>query len=60
MVQKLKAHWSPGEEGAKKNLKNFLENGLRDYQSGRDYPSLNCTSKLSPHLHFGEISRVKF
>lgn len=54
--KKLKAHWSPGEEGAKKNLKNFLENGLRDYQSGRDYPSLNCTSKLSPHLHFGEIS----
>ncbi|MEI6531356.1 MAG: FAD-binding domain-containing protein, partial [Chlamydiota bacterium] len=22
----------------------------------RDFPSLECTSKLSPHLHFGEIS----
>lgn len=54
--EKLDCHWSPGEEGAHMSLENFIENGLCDYQKGRDYPSLSSTSKLSPHLHFGEIS----
>src|SRR3546814_6159171 len=29
---------------------------LGDYKSRRDFPSLPATSRLSPHLHFGEIS----
>lgn len=57
--KKLENHWTPGEKGAKTNLENFLNNGLKDYQKGRDYPALNCTSNLSPHLHFGEISPVQ-
>lgn len=48
--------WEPGENGAKKRLKNFLKIGLKDYKINRDFPSIEATSKLSPHLRFGEIS----
>ncbi len=49
-------HWIVGEEGAKKKLAYFIKNELSGYKAGRDYPNLEQTSKLSPHLHFGEIS----
>jgi len=49
-------HWQPGEEGAQKKLEAFIENGLQGYKGARDFPALDATSKLSPHLHFGEIS----
>lgn len=48
--------WLPGEEGAQRSLKIFLEDGMSHYKDGRDFPALNTISKLSPHLHFGEIS----
>ncbi len=48
--------WQPGEAGARQQLESFLENGLADYDKGRDRPDLRCVSRLSPHLHFGEIS----
>ena len=48
-------HWRPGERGAKVLLRGFLERGLGSYRSGRDRPDGRCTSRLSPHLHFGEI-----
>jgi len=47
--------WEPGEKGAEKNLKVFLENSIRTYETERDLPSQTRTSRLSPHLHFGEI-----
>lgn len=47
--------WTPGEEGASKRLNHFLEHGLADYNR-RDFPALNTTSHLSPHLHVGELS----
>jgi deoxyribodipyrimidine photo-lyase len=49
-------HWTPGEIGAVKKLREFLQNGLDHYQEGRDFPAKDSISKLSPHLHFGEIS----
>ena len=49
-------HWRPGEAGAQQALHHFLDNGLSCYKSGRDFPAQNAISKLSPHLHFGEIS----
>ncbi len=49
-------HWIVGEEEAKKKVAYFIKNELSGYKVGRDYPSLEQTSKLSPHLHFGEIS----
>ncbi len=49
-------NWQPGEAGAKKNLKTLLATTLSDYHTARDLPSVQGTSRLSPHLAFGEIS----
>ncbi len=51
-------HWTPGETGARQRLTAFLETGLSGYASKRDRPDLIHTSRLSPHLRFGEISPV--
>ena len=34
----------------------FRDNGLNGYKEGRNFPSQDNVSVLSPHLHFGEIS----
>jgi len=47
--------WTPGEDGARMALHDFLPL-LEDYDRDRDRPSIDGTSRLSPHLHFGEIS----
>jgi deoxyribodipyrimidine photo-lyase len=36
-------------------LNRFLEEGLSEYELARDRPDYRGTSRLSPHLHFGEI-----
>ncbi len=48
--------WSPGEEGARSRLAEFLKDGLEGYGDLRNRPDLPNVSRLSPHLHFGEIS----
>jgi hypothetical protein len=48
--------WQPGESGAKRQLQRFLVEALAEYPVNRDRPGLMGTSRLSPHLHFGEIS----
>lgn len=48
-------HWSPGEAGARKRLSVFLDRALDRYADGRDRPDQDNTSRLSPHLHWGEI-----
>ena len=48
--------WQPGEAGAANALRQFLDRRLANYQQGRDIPGEAGTSRLSPHLHFGEIS----
>ena len=55
-VSGFRSAWQPGEEGAQKTLFRFLDNALKNYPGQRDYPAVNGTSRLSPHLHFGEIS----
>jgi deoxyribodipyrimidine photo-lyase len=52
----LRAAWQPGSAGAKAELQRFLRHGLLTYAEGRNRPDLVGTSRLSPHLHFGEIS----
>ena len=47
--------WTPGEAGAHARFDAFLEEGLMTYASARDWPAQPGTSRLSPHLHFGEI-----
>ena len=48
--------WTPGEEGALARLDAFFENGIEGYGELRNRPDLENVSRLSPHLHFGEIS----
>ncbi len=52
-------HWQPGEDGAWDALHEFCEQSLIDYPDARDRPALQGTSRLSAHLHFGEISPVR-
>ena len=49
-------HWQPGEAGAQKRLAEFLAGGLKGYADGRDRPDQSFTSRLSAHLHWGEVS----
>lgn len=48
--------WKPGEAGARQALELFIEERLETYVDRRDELALDATSRLSPHLHFGEIS----
>jgi len=50
------AIWKPGEAGAGAALERFLEEQFLGYPVKRDRPAENGSSRLSPHLHFGEIS----
>ena len=48
--------WEVGEEAASNKMRQFINDGLKQYKKGRDFPAMNAVSRLSPHLHFGEIS----
>ncbi len=51
----LRAQWVPGEAGATARIDAFV--GRADaYAERRNLPSVDGTSSLSPHLHFGEVS----
>ncbi len=49
-------HWQPGEAGAISQLDAFVAQGLAQYRTLRDRPDRANVSRLSPHLHWGEIS----
>ena len=55
-ASKFKDHWEPGEKGARKALSLFIDNAIDKYKVDRNIPGKVGTSKLSPYLHFGEIS----
>ena len=48
--------WDIGEKAANLKVIDFIENRLHDYKDGRNFPSKKNVSRLSPHLHFGEVS----
>lgn len=52
----LIAHWNIGEAGALQQMDWFLDSGIGGYAVGRDVPSKKNVSRLSPYLHFGELS----
>lgn len=52
----LRAEWTPGEAGAQARLTAFLAGPIEQYDQVRDFPSSSGTSRLAPHIHFGEIS----
>jgi len=49
------ADWQPGEAGAAARLKEFARRAAR-YDDTRNLPSVEGTSRLSPHLALGEVS----
>ncbi len=52
----LREMWEPGEAGARKLLERFAGGPVDRYATDRNRPDIPGTSRLSPHLHFGEIS----
>ncbi|MEZ5100390.1 MAG: deoxyribodipyrimidine photo-lyase [Thermoleophilia bacterium] len=51
----LRATWTPGEAGAHVRLARVLDGILDGYRARRDRPDVDGTTRLSPHLHHGEI-----
>ncbi|WP_010186964.1 cryptochrome/photolyase family protein [Sphingomonas sp. PAMC 26605] len=50
--------WTPGEDAAHKRLNAFRDQAAR-YDETRNLPSIDGSSRLSPHLHFGELSAAQ-
>ena len=48
--------WRVGEDQAEKIMKNFFLEGIKDYSDGRNFPKKRNVSRLSPFLHWGQIS----
>ena len=55
----MKSTWRVGEAAAVAALERFLGADIDRYDEARDCPSTDGTSRLSPHLHHGEISPVE-
>lgn len=55
-AQKMESFWTVSEQGAVKQLEQFLEEGIHHYAEGRDIPAKPYTSQLSPYLKHGLIS----
>lgn len=54
--KKFEPFWTMGEAGAQLRFQLFIDEGLSQYKDGRNLPSKPYVSRLSAHLHFGEIS----
>ena len=54
--QSMIKDWKIGEQGARESLNEFLKEGISTYKSGRNIPFQKSVSRLSPRLHFGELS----
>ncbi|GGA05059.1 deoxyribodipyrimidine photo-lyase [Blastomonas marina] len=54
----LRDFWEVGEDAAHARLEWWVDE-VADYDEGRNLPSQDITSRLSPHLHWGEISPVQ-
>ena len=52
----IRKAWSVGEDAAHDRLQQFIDRRLEGYKKARDFPAMGSTSRLSPHLHFGELS----
>lgn len=54
--QSIRDAWKPGEQMAEQRLNRFIEDVIQNYETSRNIPAVDGTSRLSPHLHFGEIT----
>ncbi|MFK8029741.1 MAG: deoxyribodipyrimidine photo-lyase [Gammaproteobacteria bacterium] len=48
--------WQPNEEAAHEALQQFLESSVGRYRDARNLPAKKGTSRLSPYLHYGQVS----
>ncbi len=48
--------WNISSLGAKEKIKEFLNNGIKNYREGRNYPAKKIVSRLSPFIHWGLVS----
>jgi deoxyribodipyrimidine photo-lyase len=51
--------FTAGEAAAKQKLQAFIETGLDAYADGRNDPSKDAQSDLSPYLHYGQLSALR-
>ena len=52
----MNARWDISEAAAHTRLDEFVMDDLQDYREGRNFPNKPNVSRLSPYLHFGQIS----
>jgi deoxyribodipyrimidine photo-lyase len=50
------SRWQGGNKAARRLLNEFVKHGLQNYLRDRNHPECEGTSRLSPYLHFGQIS----
>jgi len=55
-ASEIRASFTPGEEGALTRAQEFAWDAVDGYARARDRPAESGVSRLSPHLHFGELS----
>ena len=55
-AREMRDYWTPGEQGARDRLQEFIGEALASYKKERDRPDIDGTSRISPYLAFGEIS----
>jgi deoxyribodipyrimidine photo-lyase len=52
-------HWKAGSAQALRAMNDFVRNRLRHYPDSHNYPETDGTSRLSPYLHFGQLSPLR-
>ncbi len=52
----IEKSWDMSLAGVKKRIKKFINDPIQHYQEQRDYPATDGISRMSPYLHFGQIS----
>ena len=54
--EKILKNWKISELEAQNTMESFFKNGVSDYTQGRNFPSKKNVSRLSPYIHWGQIS----
>lgn len=52
-------NFAGGSRAALRRMCEFIANGLAAYETARNHPEIDGTSRLSPWLHFGNISPIR-
>ncbi|MFL2678946.1 MAG: cryptochrome/photolyase family protein [Alphaproteobacteria bacterium] len=54
--KKIIRNWNVGENYSTEIMNNFYKDGLNDYADGRNFPIKKNVSRLSPYIHWGQVS----